>query len=89
MLFVEAVFNQVVNDRWICKRGCVAKALQFVLGEFAQNAPHDFSGAGLRQTWRPLQQIDPGDRTNLGAHLFDQLVTQFITAGFTSLIITI
>ena len=77
---VLAVVDQVVDHRWVCKRGSIAQIGEIVFGDFSQNAPHDFTRACFRQAWRKLDKVGRGDRADILADPFAQVRSQIIVA---------
>ena len=70
--------NQVVDDCGIRQRRRISQAVQLIRGDFTQNATHDLARAGFWQAWRPLDNVDFGDRTDLVSDLLHQLVLQVV-----------
>jgi glycosyltransferase involved in cell wall biosynthesis len=63
-----AIGDQVLDDARVREGARVTEAGQFVLGDLAQNAAHDLSGAGFRQPRGPLDDVGLGDRADFLTH---------------------
>ena len=70
---ILAFFDEVGDHRWFGQRRDIAEIAEIVLGDLAQDSPHDLAGASLRQSWRELNEIRRGDRADLLAHPIAQL----------------
>ncbi len=53
----RAVADQVVDDRRIGQSRGVAERGELILGDLAQDAPHDLAGARLRQSRREMDDV--------------------------------
>ena len=78
---VHAVLDEIVDHRRIGQRRGVAEVGEIVLGDLAQDAPHDLAGAGLRQAGRELDEVGLGDRADLLADPLDQFLAQRVVAS--------
>jgi acetyl-CoA synthetase len=68
--------HEIVDHGWIGQRRGVAETAVFILGDLAQDSPHDLARAGLRQAGRKLDQIGRCDWTNFLAHPADKFLAQ-------------
>ncbi len=57
LALVHPVFDQVIDNRWIRKRRCIAQRTKIIFGNFAQDPAHDFTRSGFWQAWGPLDKI--------------------------------
>src|SRR6476646_9941127 len=62
ILLVLAVLDEIVDHGGIGQRRRVAEAAGLILRDLAQDAAHDFAGAGLRQSRRELDLVQRRDR---------------------------
>src|SRR5882757_1443587 len=74
LLLFAAVLDQVVDHGGIGERRGVTEIGEIVLGDLAQDAPHDLARACLGQAGCPLDDVGRRDRANLLAHPADQLL---------------
>jgi hypothetical protein len=51
---IHPVFDQIIDNFGICEGGDIAQRAEIILGDLAQNAPHDLAGPCFRQARRPL-----------------------------------
>src|SRR5271167_4768975 len=77
-LAILAVVDEVAYHGRLGQRRGVTEIAVLVLGDLAQDAPHDLAGAGLGQTRRELDEVGRGDRADLLAHPGDELLAQFL-----------
>src|SRR5215471_4568978 len=75
-LLVLPVVDEIIDHGGVGERRGVTEVAVFVLGDLAQDAPHDLARARLRQAWRELDEIGRGDRPNLLAHPLHQFLAQ-------------
>src|SRR3984893_12943320 len=60
-LLVLPVRDEIVDDGGIGQCRGIAEASRLVLGDLAQDAPHDLAGARLGQAWRELDLVGGRD----------------------------
>ena len=77
--FNRELHPQLIEHRAIFKGGGVAAHL-LAIGQSPQNPAHDLAAAGFRQGIAELDQIRPGDRADLLAHMAAQLRHQGVVA---------
>src|SRR6202048_3128892 len=77
-LLVLPVRDEIVDDGGIGQCRGIAEASRLVLGDLAQDAPHDLAGARLAQAWRELDLVGGRDRAYILAHPSHQFLAQFL-----------
>src|SRR6056297_2958753 len=75
---ISALVDQILDHGWFGQGRGVAQIGVIVLGDLAQDTPHDLARSGLRQTGCELQMIRFGDRPDLGAYPLRELGDQFL-----------
>ena len=76
-LLVLAVLDQVVDHRRIGQRGRIAKRAEIVLGDLAEDAPHDLAGARLGEARRELDLVGARQRTDFLPHMRHEVLAEF------------
>jgi len=80
-LFIRAVVDQFFHDGRVGERGGVAEGVQFVLGDLAQDAAHDLTGASFGQAGGELDDIGFRDRPDFLDAQGNEFFFQFIVRG--------
>ena len=80
-LFVAGtILDKIVDHVRIGKGRRVAKIVDLVLGDLAQDAPHDLAGTRFREAGGELDDVRRGDRADVVTHPALQLLAQVVVA---------
>ena len=76
---VLPVVDKVIDHRRIGERRGVAQIAELILGDLAQNSPHDLARACFRQAGRELDQVGRSNRADLLANPSNELLAEIFS----------
>src|SRR5690606_9305746 len=75
---VEPALDEVLHDGGVGQRRGVAEGLRLVLGDLAEDPPHDLARARLRQLRGELEEVRRRDGAEVVADVADELGLQLV-----------